>query len=923
MSFLTLLYNLILGPLVLLFDAVYAMMYRMTSNEGLAIIALSLAINFLILPLYRRADAMQEEERLRLEKMKPGVDHIKKVFKGDERFMMLQTFYRQNNYKPYYALSGSVSLLLEIPFFIAAFRFLSGLDLLIGSSFGPISDLSHPDRLLSISGHTFNLLPILMTLINIISGVIYTRGMPLKSKMQLYGMALIFLFLLYSSPSGLVFYWTLNNLFSLVKNIFYKVKDPKLVLCILSAVFAGILLPYILIAHPIPSARISKFATFGTILMFLPLPSLLFFRKQKITFKTADASKADSIVFYVCCTLMAILTGLLIPSAVIAASPEEFFDLTQLHSPVGYVFNAFVTASGTFLVWMVIFYRLASSGVKRILSMVSVIIAGTAIINYMFFGKNYGNMSSMLQYDDLFTNNTTEYLNNFAVLIAAAAMLYIIWKKRHAAIRLISSVVCAALLIMSCMNVIAIQSVYKKFDSSTDYTSNSGIEWSLDKKGKNVVVIMMDRAISGFFPYLIEEKPILKKQFAGFTFYPNTISYGNTTMVGFPGIYGGYEYTPDEMNKRDDTSIRDKQDEALKVMPLLFSGAGYKTTVCDPPYAGMQWYPDLSIYDEYPQINKFVTKGVFAIGYDDDTANEILNRNFFAYSMFRISPVLLHQSIYNRGEYNRSSRSSAVQVVRDIYTASGGTDRKNTQFAKAYSVLEKLPDLTKVSDDGSNTFLLIDNDTTHDVMMLQEPEYEPSDFVDNRAYEEKIGARRAADGSELAFSSISQLIHYQCNMASMLRLGEWLDYLRENEMYDNTRIIIVSDHGRGLNSLMDLCFYDNNNSHSEPTNTLLYKSLLLVKDFGSSELTTDTTFMTNADTPLLALDGIIDNPVNPFTGKKLTSDIKNNSEHLIAFCGNDDAGEYRNDRKDYIIKQWVALKGNEVSDLSAWRIIDD
>ena len=122
---------------------------------------------------------------------------------------------------------------------------------------------------------------------------------------------------------------------------------------------------------------------------------------------------------------------------------------------------------------------------------------------------------------------------------------------------------------------------------------------------------------------------------------------------------------------------------------------------------------------------------------------------------------------------------------------------------------------------------------------------------------------------------------------------------------------------------MDLCFYDNNNSHSEPTNTLLYKSLLLVKDFGSSELTTDTTFMTNADTPLLALDGIIDNPVNPFTGKKLTSDIKNNSEHLIAFCGNDDAGEYRNDRKDYIIKQWVALKGNEVSDLSAWRIIDD
>ena len=33
--------------------------------------------------------------------------------------------------------------------------------------------------------------------------------------MQLYTMALFFLVFLYTSPAGLVFYWTLNNLFSL------------------------------------------------------------------------------------------------------------------------------------------------------------------------------------------------------------------------------------------------------------------------------------------------------------------------------------------------------------------------------------------------------------------------------------------------------------------------------------------------------------------------------------------------------------------------------------------------------------------------------------------------------------------------------------------------------------------------------------
>ena len=214
--------RLILGPLELLFDAVYAIGYRITGNPGLSIILLSLVINFLMLPLFRRADALQEEERVQARLLKPGIEKIRRAFKGDERFMILQTYYRQNHYKPWYVLKGSLSLLLEIPFFIAAYRYLSGLSLLQGAAFGPIADLGKPDQLLSLFGAPVHLLPILMTVINLISGIIYTREMPLRSKIQLYGMALVFLVLLYGSPSGLVFYWTLNNLFSLVKNILRK-----------------------------------------------------------------------------------------------------------------------------------------------------------------------------------------------------------------------------------------------------------------------------------------------------------------------------------------------------------------------------------------------------------------------------------------------------------------------------------------------------------------------------------------------------------------------------------------------------------------------------------------------------------------------------------------------------------------------------
>ena len=65
-----------------------------------------------------------------------------------------------------------------------------------------------------------------MTLINCIAGAVYTKGFPFKEKLQLYGMAFLFLILLYNSPSGLVLYWTLNNIFSLLKNIYYKIKSP-------------------------------------------------------------------------------------------------------------------------------------------------------------------------------------------------------------------------------------------------------------------------------------------------------------------------------------------------------------------------------------------------------------------------------------------------------------------------------------------------------------------------------------------------------------------------------------------------------------------------------------------------------------------------------------------------------------------------
>ena len=289
-----------ISPLKLVFEIIFQTAYELIQDPGISIIFLSLAMNLLVLPLYKRADHMQELARDTEAALAPGIKHIKKTFSGNERFMMLQTYYRQNDYSPLNALKGSTSLLLEIPFFMAAYQFLSRLDILQGASLGPIKDLGAPDGMLVIGGVALNLLPILMTLINFVSSAIYLKGFPLKTKVQLYALAIFFLVFLYDSPSGLVFYWTLNNVFSLGKNIVYK---------IVRAVKAR--------NAAVAKAEQSQ-AKAG--------------KKRRVV----AAAEPDRRIFIAAAVFLTVFTGLLIPSTYIASSPQEFIPAGTDFSPIWY-----------------------------------------------------------------------------------------------------------------------------------------------------------------------------------------------------------------------------------------------------------------------------------------------------------------------------------------------------------------------------------------------------------------------------------------------------------------------------------------------------------------------------------------------------------------------------------------------------------
>ena len=378
------------------------------------------------------------------------------------------------------------------------------------------------------------------------------------------------------------------------------------------------------------------------------------------------------------------------------------------------------------------------------------------------------------------------------------------------------------------------------------------------------------------------------EQFDGFTYYPNTISYGSSTIFGSPALYGGYDYTPDKINARVDESLASKQNEALRVMPEIFFDNGYTITICDPSYAGYQALPDLSIYSDHPEYHCFNTIGSFSYfeGSDSDAIVqtslrllEVRNRNFFFFSIMKVSPLLLQETIYDGGLYNESASvteggedskyvASLVQSVSSISTGTG----YNMSFLDSYSVLINLPNITRITDSSENTFLMMANKTAHSPCLLQEPDYVPAFHVDNTAYDVDMVERYTIDGQTMAMEDAYQVLHYHINMAAFLKLGDWFDYLREQGVYDNTRIIIVADHGRDIGQFGLMCGEQDLES---------FLPLFMVKDFDATGFTVSEEFMTNGDTPAIAMEGLIEDPVNPFTGNPINSDAKNGPQAVF------------------------------------------
>ena len=205
--------------------AIMRVLYNVVHSWGVVIILLSILLNVILFPLtvksFRSMQKMQE--------LHPQMEKLKIQFKDNPQKLNkeIMELYKKYNINP---MSGCLPVLLQMPIFISLYNALMKSIELRGTNFLWIKDLSMPDAVpipisLPLFGSSINILPLFMVAAMVIQQKISTKTMGAavtpeqkqQQKMMMVMMPVVFGFIFYNMPSGLVLYWVVNTVLTIVE----------------------------------------------------------------------------------------------------------------------------------------------------------------------------------------------------------------------------------------------------------------------------------------------------------------------------------------------------------------------------------------------------------------------------------------------------------------------------------------------------------------------------------------------------------------------------------------------------------------------------------------------------------------------------------------------------------------------------------
>ncbi len=190
-------------PISKLILRLFTFLHEFIPNYGLVIIIFSVLVKIAVFPLTKKSYASMHA----MQELAPKMKEIKEKYSDDAEKMnkKMMNLYKEHGVNP---LGGCFPLLLQMPIFFALFVvFRSTIELRMEPFMLWITDLSLKDPYL--------ILPGLMALTMFIQQRMQLRDP--RQKMMTYIMPVVMFFLFMGFPAGLILYWTLFNVLSVVQ----------------------------------------------------------------------------------------------------------------------------------------------------------------------------------------------------------------------------------------------------------------------------------------------------------------------------------------------------------------------------------------------------------------------------------------------------------------------------------------------------------------------------------------------------------------------------------------------------------------------------------------------------------------------------------------------------------------------------------
>lgn len=404
----------------------------------------------------------------------------------------------------------------------------------------------------------------------------------------------------------------------------------------------------------------------------------------------------------------------------------------------------------------------------------------------------------------------------------------------------------------------------------------------------NVLFIFLDRFMGSYVESTLHSDPQLANRLSGFTWYPRTVSAGENSIAGVHGMLGGYDYTPDAMNARK-SSLRDLSVEAFSILPYNFSHKGWHVNMVSPRGLGFTMAGDCNYLDMPGVTCTHIAKNLSKM------AAEKLGFPLMDLAKSNYSDLLEMLGAMRSGPYFSKELLLARGPWRDFLDHSAGTTFRE------WAELRGWPSLTDVDATGSNMNYISN-------ILAHEPYYMGTDCMPHRE-------RQLASDEELnAYGNDFAWVHAVTARCALLAVADYLDFLKAQGVYDNTRIIIVSDHGI-VGPIAD------NSSRARAGGTqaaefVRTRSLLLVKPRGAvGPLTISEEFRPNTEAPGIACEEI-GGCINPYLGNKSIATLGRDDPFRVTIV----PWQFNLQNPDsFVIREQFELTGRDPFDVRGWR----